>query len=90
MAYRVVADHVRTLTIALSDGGMPDATGRGYVLRRILRRGIRYANEVLQVRRLDVILALSQCDNAGATGHIVQSGASGCRGTRRYIPRTAP
>ncbi|CAI5438382.1 unnamed protein product [Caenorhabditis angaria] len=47
MAYRVVADHVRTLTIALSDGGRPDNSGRGYVLRRILRRGVRYATEKL-------------------------------------------
>ena len=30
MAYRVVADHMRTLTVALSDGVMPDNTGRGY------------------------------------------------------------
>ncbi|KAK7206952.1 cytoplasmic alanyl-tRNA synthetase [Myxozyma melibiosi] len=41
-AYRVVADHVRTLTFALSDGGVPNSDGRGYVLRRILRRGARY------------------------------------------------
>lgn len=47
MAYRVVADHARTLCIALSDGGRPDATGRGYVLRRILRRAVRYAKEKL-------------------------------------------
>ncbi|OZC07121.1 alanine--tRNA ligase [Onchocerca flexuosa] len=47
MAYRVVADHIRTLSIALSDGGRPDNTGRGYVLRRILRRAVRYANEKL-------------------------------------------
>jgi alanyl-tRNA synthetase len=47
MAYRVVADHIRTLTMALSDGGRPDNTGRGYVLRRILRRGVRYAIEKL-------------------------------------------
>ncbi|XP_065828762.1 alanine--tRNA ligase, cytoplasmic-like isoform X2 [Oscarella lobularis] len=45
MAYRVLADHARTLTIALSDGGRPDNTGRGYVLRRILRRAVRFASE---------------------------------------------
>lgn len=50
MAYRVVADHIRTLTIALSDGGRPDNSGRGYVLRRILRRGVRYATEKLQAK----------------------------------------
>ncbi|VDD95294.1 unnamed protein product [Enterobius vermicularis] len=48
MAYRVVADHIRTLCIALADGGRPDNVGRGYVLRRILRRGVRYASEKLQ------------------------------------------
>jgi hypothetical protein len=32
MAYRVLADHARTLTIALADGGVPDNTGRGLVL----------------------------------------------------------
>ncbi|XP_022668441.1 alanine--tRNA ligase, cytoplasmic-like isoform X1 [Varroa jacobsoni] len=45
MAYRVLADHARTLSIALSDGGHPDNVGRGYVLRRILRRAVRYATE---------------------------------------------
>lgn len=49
-AYRVVADHIRTLTIAISDGGIPDKDGRGYVLRRILRRGVRYANSKLGVK----------------------------------------
>ena len=47
MAYRVVADHVRTLTITLSDGGRPDQSGQGYVLKRILRRAVRYATEKL-------------------------------------------
>lgn len=47
MAYRVLADHARTITVALSDGGRPDNVGRGYVLRRILRRAVRYAHEKL-------------------------------------------
>ena len=50
MAYRVVADHIRTLSIALTDGGRPDNVGRGYVLRRILRRGIRFATEKLMAK----------------------------------------
>ncbi|KAK7478207.1 hypothetical protein BaRGS_00030568 [Batillaria attramentaria] len=50
MAYRVLADHARTLTIALSDGGRPDNAGRGYVLRRILRRAVRYATEKLNFK----------------------------------------
>ncbi|XP_077289873.1 alanine--tRNA ligase, cytoplasmic [Arctopsyche grandis] len=50
MAYRVLADHARTLTVALADGGRPDNTGRGYVLRRILRRAVRYATEKLNAK----------------------------------------
>ncbi|EUB62782.1 Alanine--tRNA ligase, cytoplasmic [Echinococcus granulosus] len=46
-AYRVLADHARNLTIALSDGGQISNQGRGYVLRRILRRAIRYSIEVI-------------------------------------------
>lgn len=48
-AYRVVADHVRTLMFAISDGVAPNNEGRGYVIRRVLRRGARFARKYFQV-----------------------------------------
>ncbi|KAF2754107.1 alanyl-tRNA synthetase-like protein [Pseudovirgaria hyperparasitica] len=47
--YRIVADHVRLLTFAIADGAVPNATGRGYVVRRVLRRGARFARKNLNV-----------------------------------------
>lgn len=46
MAFKVIADHIRSVTFAVSDGAMLSNEGRGYVLRRILRRAIRYGRKL--------------------------------------------
>lgn len=46
-AYRIVADHIRTLVIAITDGARPSGVHRGSVIRRILRRAARYGSDIL-------------------------------------------
>jgi alanyl-tRNA synthetase len=50
-AYRVIADHIRALTFALTDGARPGNEGRNYVLRRILRRAERYGRQYFQTEK---------------------------------------
>jgi alanyl-tRNA synthetase len=61
IAFRVIADHLRTLVFAITDGCMPSNDGRGYVLRRILRRAARFGrtlgmHEPFIYRLVDVVI----------------------------------
>src|SRR5690606_36394500 len=46
VALKVIADHIRTVVFAVGDGVMPSNEGRGYIIRRLLRRAVRYGKTI--------------------------------------------
>jgi len=63
IAMRVISDHIRAVGIAIADGQLPSNTGAGYVIRRILRRAIRYGYSFLDMKKPFIYLLTEQLDD---------------------------
>ena len=50
IAFRVICDHIRAIVLTISDGAIPSNNKAGYVIRRILRRAVRYGYSTLQLK----------------------------------------
>ncbi|MDO5374621.1 MAG: alanine--tRNA ligase [Staphylococcus rostri] len=65
VAFKVIADHIRTIAFAISDGALPANEGRGYVLRRLLRRAVRFSqtldiNEPFMYRLVEIVAEIME------------------------------
>ncbi|MBU7216813.1 alanine--tRNA ligase [Staphylococcus gallinarum] len=65
VAFKVIADHIRTIAFAIADGALPANEGRGYVLRRLLRRAVRFSqtldiNEPFMYRLVDIVAEIME------------------------------
>ncbi|MGX0440563.1 alanine--tRNA ligase [Staphylococcus capitis] len=65
VAFKVIADHIRTIAFAIADGALPANEGRGYVLRRLLRRAVRFSqslgiNEPFMYKLVDIVAEIME------------------------------
>lgn len=67
IALRVIADHIRAIAFCIADGQLPSNTGAGYVIRRVLRRAVRYGYQTLELTEPFMYQLLDKlCEQMGA------------------------